>query len=135
MVAMDKIMEKGGENSYEFKMKKVLDDMKAKPSIRANKDWDLTEKVAREGKAIIKEMVDKEEITQAYGKRLSPNDCRAPRVTGYPKVHKADIPLRGVVSFTSSPYEKIANALVPILRSLQGRTKQGTTEKLVSPTR
>ena len=35
MVAMDKTIKKGGENSYEFKMKKVLDDMKAKPSIRA----------------------------------------------------------------------------------------------------
>ena len=122
MVAMDKTVEKGGENSYEFKMKKVMDDMKAKPSIRAGKDWDLTEKVSREGRALIKEMVDNEEITQAYGKRLSPNDCRAPRVTGYPKVHKADVPLRGVVSFISSPYENIAKALVPVLRSLQGRT-------------
>ena len=40
MVAMDKTIEKGGENCYEFKMKKVLEDMKAKPSIRAGKDLD-----------------------------------------------------------------------------------------------
>ena len=122
MVAMDKTMEKGGEESYEFKMKRVLEDMKAKPSIRANKDWDLTDKVSREGQEIIKEIVKRGEITQAHGKRLSPTDCRAPRVTGYPKVHKGDVPLRGVVSFIGSPYEKIANELVPILRSLQGRT-------------
>ena len=68
-------------------------------------------------------MVDNEEISQKDGRRLSPNDCRAPRVTGYPKVHKDDVPLRGVVSFINTPYEKIAKALVPILRSLQGRTK------------
>ena len=123
MVAMDKTIEKGGEESYEHKMKKVMDDMKARPSIRANKDWDLTDKVSREGQEIIKEIVKKGEITQAYGKKLSPSDCRAPRVTGYPKIHKANVPLRGVVSFIGSPYEKIANALVPILRSLQGRTK------------
>ena len=123
MVAMDKTIEKGGEESYEHKMKKVLDDMKATPSIRANKDWDLTDKVSREGQEIIKEIVKNGEITQAHGKRLSPTDCRAPRVTGYPKVHKAEVPLRGVVSFIGSPYEKIANELVPILRSLQGRTK------------
>ena len=123
MVAMDKTIEKGGEESYEHKMKKVLDDMKATPSIRANKDWDLTDKVSREGQEIIKGIVRNGEITQAYGKKLSPNDCRAPRVTGYPKVHKVDVPLRGVVSFIGSPYEKIANELVPILRSLQGRTK------------
>jgi len=122
MVAMDKTIEKGGENSYEFKMKKVLEDMKAKLSIRAGKDWDLTEKVSREGRAIVKEMIKKEEISEAQGRRLNPNDCRAPRITGYPKIHKPDVPLRGVVSFIGSPYENISKALVPILRSLQGRT-------------
>ena len=64
MVAMDKYIAKGGENSYEHKMQKVLEDMKAKPAIRANKDWDLTEKVSREGREIIKEMVDKGELTK-----------------------------------------------------------------------
>ena len=44
-------------------MKKVLADMKAKPSIRANKDWDLTEKVSKEGREIIKQMVENGEIT------------------------------------------------------------------------
>ena len=44
MVAMDKSIEKGGENSYEQKMKKVLNDMKAKASTRANEDQDVTEK-------------------------------------------------------------------------------------------
>ena len=122
MVAMDKTEEKGGENSYEFKMKKVLDDMKAKPSIRANKDWDLTEKISREGRGIIQKMVDDEEITKEYGRQLKPNDCRAPRLTGYPKIHKESVPLRGVVSFIKSPYENAAKALVPILRSIQGRT-------------
>ena len=92
MVAMDKTIEKGGENSYEFKMEKVLADMKAKPSIRAGKDWDLTEKVSREGRAIIKEMIEKEEITEVQGRRLNPNDCRAPRITGYPQSHKAEVP-------------------------------------------
>ena len=122
MVAMDKYEKDGGENSYEYKMKKVLADMKAKPSKRANKDWDLTENVSRKGREIIKEMVDNEEISQAYGKRLKPNDCRAPRLTGYPKIHKPEVPLRGVVSFVKSPYENVAKALVPILRSLQGRS-------------
>ena len=103
-------------------MKKVLADMKAKPSVRANKDWDLTEKVSREGREIIKQMVEDGEITQAYGRHLKPNDCRAPRLTGYPKIHKEDAPLRGVVSFIRSPYENVAKALVPILRSLQGRS-------------
>ena len=62
MVAMEKTEEKGGENSYQFKMKKVLNDMKAKPSTRANKDWDLTEKISREGREIVKKMVTNGEI-------------------------------------------------------------------------
>ena len=122
MVAMDKTIAKGGENSYESKMKKVLDDMKARPSTRANKDWDLTEKISRDGREIVKEMVENGEVTEKYGKHLKPNDCRAPRLTGYPKIHKTEVPLRGVVSFIKSPYENIAKALVPILRSLQGRS-------------
>ena len=103
-------------------MKKVLDDMKAKQSVRASKDWDLTEKISREGREIIAKMVTNGEITKEYGRRLKPNDCRAPRLTGYPKVHKTDVPLRGVVSFIKSPYEAVAKAMVPILRSLQGRS-------------
>ena len=103
-------------------MRKVLADMKAKPSRRANKDWDLTEKISREGRDIVQEMIDKGELTKEKGRRLKPNDCRAPRLTGYPKIHKEDVPLRGVVSFIGSPYENIAKSLVPILRSLQGRS-------------
>ncbi len=122
MVAMEKTIEIGGESSYDFKMKKVLEDMKAQPSIRADEDWDVTEKVSREGRKVIQEMVDNEEITEAYGRYLKPNDCRAPRLTGYPKIHKEGVPLRGVVSFIGSPYQNVAKALVPILRSLQGRS-------------
>ena len=120
MVAMDKSISIGRENSYEYKMQKVLQDMKARRSTRANKDWDLTEKISREGRSIVQEMIDKGEITKERGKRLKPSDCRAPRLTGYPKIHKEDVPLRGVVSFIRSPYENIAKGLVPILRSLQG---------------
>ena len=66
-------------------------------------------------------MVDKEEISEAYGKYLKPHDCRAPRIVGYPKIHKPDVPLRGVVSLIGSPYQKVAKALVPVLKSSQGR--------------
>ena len=124
MVAMDKTETKGGENSYEFKMKKVLEDMKARPSVRAGKDWDLTEKISKAGREIVEEMVKIGEITKEYGKKIKPSDCRAPRLTGYPKVHKEEVPLRGVVYFIRSPYKSIAKALVPVLRSLQGWSGQ-----------
>ena len=107
-------------------MKKVMQDLKAKPSTRRKEgqieDWDVTEKVSKEGRAIISEIVEKGEITEQKGRWMKPNDCRAPRITGYPKIHKENVPLRGVVSFIGSPYENVAKTLVPILRSLQGRS-------------
>ena len=112
MVAMDRKIEKSGKNSYEHKMIKVLDDMKAKRSIRADKDWDLTDKISMEGRNIIQEIVDKDELTDNEGRKLKPNDCHAPRLTGYPKIHKVHpIPLRGVVSFIGSPYENVSRKL------------------------
>ena len=76
MVAMDKKRRKGGEESYEHKMKKVLEDMKAKPSIQANKDWDLTEKLSREGREIIKDMIKRRNYgsTRKKNERISPAD-------------------------------------------------------------
>ena len=122
MVAMDKYEQENGENSYEHKMKKVLEDLKAKPSIRANEDWDLTEKVSRDGVKIINAIIEKGEINKEAGKMIQPKDCRSPRLSGYPKIHKDGVPLRGVVSFIESPFEKASKLLVPILKTLQGRS-------------
>ena len=44
-------------------------------------------------------MVENGKINPEYGKEIKPNDCRVPRLTGYPKVHKNKVSLRGVVSF------------------------------------
>ena len=122
MVAMDKYENEGGEQSYEHKMKQVLVDLKAKPSIRANKDWDLTEKVCRDGAKIINDIVRKEEILKDEGERLKPKDCHAPRLSGLPKMHKICVPLRGVVSTVGSPFEKLSRYLIPVLRTIQGRS-------------
>ena len=67
-------------------------------------------------------MVNNKEILEQKGRWMKPNDCRAPRLTGYPKVYKDNVPLRGVVSFIGPPYENVAKTLVPILRTLQGRS-------------
>ena len=66
MVSVDKTIEKGGDESYEHKMKKVMNDMKARPSIRANKDWDLTDKVSREGQEIINEIMETAKSHKMY---------------------------------------------------------------------
>jgi hypothetical protein len=107
---------------YERKMKDVLTDLKAEPSIRAGKDWDLTDKVCRDIRPIIKDMEEKGEIDKIKAKHLQPTECHAPRLTGYPKIHKPEIPMRGVVSTVGSPYDQVSKLLFPILRELQGRS-------------
>ena len=53
---------------------------------------------------------------------FKPKNCHAPRLTGVPKVHKNGVPMRGIVSMVRSPFEKISKALIPILRTVQGRS-------------
>ena len=128
MVIMDKFEETGGENSYEVKMREVLKDLKAKPSVRGkdeqgiDKDWDLTKKVCRDCEGVINNIVDSGEISEKLGKWLKPIHCHAPRLSGLPKIHKDDIPLRGIVSTVGTPYERLSRYLIPILKSLQGRS-------------
>ena len=109
----------GGEESYEYKMKQVLIDLKARPSIRAGEDWDLTDKVCRDGGKVID---SRKELTEDQGNRLKPKNCHAPRLTGLPKVHKEGVPMRGIVSMVGSPFEKVSKTLIPILRTIQGRS-------------
>ena len=122
MVAMDRYESEGGENRFEFKMKQVLVDLKATPSVRAGKDWDLTQKVCRDGIGVIDNIIARGEINEKYRHWLKPKHCPAPRLTGYPKIHKDNIPLRGVVSMIGSPFENLSKHLIPILRSIQGRS-------------
>ena len=110
------------KQNYEEKMSVVLSDLKAEPSVRAGSDWDLTEKVCRDIRPIIKNMVTRGEMDETKTRQLQPSECHAPRLTGLPKVHKPDIPMRGVVSTVGKPYDKVSKLLVPILRSLQGRS-------------
>jgi hypothetical protein len=121
MVAMDR-KEGAGEQSYEFKMKKVMEELKAKKSVRAGRDWDPTESVSRKGREIVASLVSRKEITEFEGDRMKPVHGHAPRVKGLPKAHKDGMPLRGVVSFIGSPFQEVSRFLVPILKRLQGRT-------------
>ena len=126
MVVMDKYEKDGGTESYEFKMKKVLEEMKAKKLTRRKEGevqaWDITELVSRKARNVIDEIVKKGEMSSQVGDGLKPNHRNAPRLRGVVKVHKKDNTLRGIVSMVGSPFEYISNYLVPILKKLQGRS-------------
>ena len=63
----------------------------------------------------------KNELLEESSKYLKPKDCHAPRLSGLPKM-KYHEELRGVVSTVGSPYERISRILIPILRTIQGRS-------------
>ena len=75
---MERHEEYGGENSYEFKMKKVMTELKGKKLNRAGRDWDPTENVSRKGRAIISKLVRKDEISEEKAERIKPAHCHAP---------------------------------------------------------
>ena len=62
-------------------------------------------------------------MSEEEGNWIKPKNCHAPRLTGLPKIHKEGTPMRGVVSTVGSPFEKISRKLIPILRTIQGRSK------------
>ena len=94
----------------------MLVDLKARPSLRAEEDWDLTDNVCRDGAKVIDRIFHRKELTEDQGNRLKPKNCHAPRLTRLPTVHKEGVPMRG------SPFEKISKTLIPILRTIQGRS-------------
>lgn len=64
---MERWENEGGMEGYEFRIKKVLVDVKARPCIRGERDWDLTEKVCRGGSKITDSIVKTDEISQEVG--------------------------------------------------------------------
>ena len=106
MVAMDRYESTEGEEGYEYKMKKALVELKARPSMRAGHDRDLTDKVCRDGLKLIDRIISGHESTEDQGNRLKPKNCHLSRLTGLPKVHKDGVSMRGVVSTVASPLER-----------------------------
>lgn len=56
----------------------MLADLKAKLSIRAGKDWNLTGNVCRDGANIINDIVQRNELSEEEGDDLKPKNCHAP---------------------------------------------------------
>ena len=86
-------------------MIQVIVDLRAKESIRANRNWDLTDNVCLGGGKIIDSFIRKKRNVVRRQKILMFLDCQGS--TG--EVHKDDLPLISVMS----------RYLIPILRMIQ----------------
>ena len=87
--------------------------------MRAGEAKENTDQISREGCKIVNELVQKGEINQEHAKIIEPNYCNVLRLIGYSKIHKGNVPLRGVVLFTGTPYENTLNEVVPKLEEFK----------------
>lgn len=81
---------------------------------------DLTPKVERRVTEVLTDL--KKCIDKTLFYKLKPTLCRAPRFYGLPKIHKADNPLRPIVSAIGSPTYSLAKFVTSIISPLMGNT-------------
>ena len=84
---------------------------------------DPTAKYKRELTALLKELKDREVISNALHKRPYPTSDQPPRFYGVPKTHKINMPLRPIVSTIGSITYETAKYLAEVLSPLVGQTK------------
>ena len=68
-------------------------------------------------------------IDQSLYFKLKPTDSQAPRFYGLPKIHKASIPVRPIVSYSGSPLFNLSKYIANILKPYT-QTQQTTLQEL-----
>ena len=74
---------------------------------------DPTERIKREARTKLEILRDNGTIDQSLYLSLKPTDSQAPKIYGLPKIYKASISVRPIVSYSGSPPKYIANILKP----------------------
>jgi hypothetical protein len=69
-------------------------------------------------KKVVKQLLKSKSISNEISRKLIDNDPTIARAYGLPKIHKADVPLRPIVSLIGSPTYKIAKWLFKKLKYL-----------------
>ena len=97
--------------SKEDYIKKCNDHLDGGPYIKLQKD--PTERMKRERRTKLAILRDNGTIDQSLYFKLKPTDSQAPRV---PKIHKANIPVRPIVSYSGSPLFNLSKYIANILK-------------------
>ena len=84
---------------------------------------DPTAKYKRELAALLKELRDRQAISNTLHKRLYPTSDQPPRFYGLPKTHKINMSLRPIVSTIGSITYETAKHLAEVLSPLVGQTE------------
>ncbi|CAH8467852.1 unnamed protein product, partial [Dicrocoelium dendriticum] len=82
-------------------------------------EMDCTEQIETQITKSLQELRTKGYISDALYDSLRPSGTNVPRLYGLPKIHKANIPLRPILSMVNSPYHTVAQWLVEILEPVR----------------
>ena len=77
---------------------------------------DPTESVKKEARQKLSLLKDAGKIDQQLYFKLKLTDSQVPRFYGLPKIHKPAVPIRPIVSYTSSPLYQLSRYIADILR-------------------
>ena len=75
------------------------------------KEFDKTLKIEKKICLVLKDLLNKKEISPVIFDSIKHIGSVRPRLYGLPKIHKPDVPLRPILSMIKSPQHKIAKFL------------------------
>ena len=105
---------------YISKMMTILQDESKFVRLGPCQDFDRTLKIEQNLQCYLKQLVDSKEIVEETYAQLRPVGSARPRLYGLPKTHKPGVPLRPILSMTSSPQYAISqwlsNMLKPVVK-------------------
>ena len=104
---------------YDSKILSMLNDVDTYEKLPK----DPTSTLERRMNAVLLRLRRSGHLSEAQYNRLRSSAGRIPLIYGLPKIHKADVPLRPIVSFVSSPTYQLSKHLCYLLRPLQGHTE------------
>ncbi|XP_045452128.1 uncharacterized protein LOC123661186 [Melitaea cinxia] len=108
-------------SDYNDKIQQLLSDESTYTNIKA----DPTNKVLKITTNLIKKY---SESLNLDVKSLIPSCPKPPKLYGLPKIHKADAPLRPIVSQIDSPTYRLAKHVAHVLSPLRGQTRAHTRD-------
>ena len=99
-------------------MSTIIDDSSKFKCLGPVKDYDKTVKLENQICMVLKDLVNKKEISPLIFDSLKPIGSVRPKLYGLPKLHKPNVPLRPILSMMRSSHHKIANYLNVLLESV-----------------
>lgn len=104
-------------SDYINKMNDLLNDTNTYKKIKS----DPTNVYQKKNNSYIKKLLNKQLITESESKHLTIHNAISPKIYGLPKLHKANIPLRPIVSSIQSPFYNLSKYLSNCISNITGK--------------